>query len=361
MSSLAEVSRVAGVSMTTASRVLTSSTHPVAASTRERVLRAAEAVGYSPSALARGLVSRRSHLIGIIVSDIANPYFSMIARGVNDVALKAGYITMLSSGDRRATTEISQLKAMLEYRATGIIIAGSGYVGDGHLEQFAQVVDLAKKQGARVVTLASRSLNCRIITADVHSAAYDVTDYLISLGHRNIAFIEGPDILTTSQERRDGFMDCMAEQGLAENARVVSGGFDFEAGFQATMSLLLDKQPLDAIVAANDEAAVGALSALSQAGVVVPDEVSVAGIDDFPVARFVGLTTVSMPLYEMGAMAAREIVDGAGGKQEGQVETLTLLAHRLIPRRTSARPKKAKAESALRASDAAKRKLTQRK
>lgn len=337
MTSLAEVSRVAGVSITTASRVLTSSSHPVAASTRERVLRAAEAVGYSPSALARGLVSRRSKLIGIIVSDIANPYFSMIARGVNDVALKAGYVTMLSSGDRRATTEISQMQAMLEYRATGIIVAGSSYVGDEDQEQFAQVVVAAKKQGARVITLAPRALDCRVVTTDVRQAAYDVTDYIVSLGHRDIAYIKGPESLRTSHERCAGFLECMAAHGLAERARTVPGGFDFEAGFRATVGLLLEKLPLDAIVAGNDEAAVGALSALKQAGIEVPSEMSVAGMDDFPVARFVGLTTVSMPLYEMGAMAAREIIDGAGAEDDGYVQSPTLLAHRLVPRQTTAR------------------------
>ncbi len=342
MTSLAEVSRVAGVSITTASRVLTSSSHPVAESTRERVLRAAETVGYSPSALARGLVSRRSKLIGIIVSDIANPYFSVIARGVNDVTLKAGYVTMLSSGDRRAATEISQLQAMLEYRATGIIVAGSGYVDDKHQEQFAQVFRAAKKQGARIITLAPRALDCRVVATDVRQAAYDVTDYVISLGHRDIGYIEGPEALTTSQERRTGFLECMAEHGLAKRARVVPGGFDFEAGFRATVGLLLEKPLVEAIVASNDEAAVGTLSALSQAGIEVPGEISVAGMDDLPVAHFVGLTTVSMPLYEMGAMAAREIIDGAGVELDVDVPPPVLLAHRLVPRQTTARAKLAR-------------------
>ncbi|MGH3588765.1 MAG: LacI family DNA-binding transcriptional regulator [Pseudonocardia sp.] len=336
MSSLAEVSRVAGVSVSTASRVLTGSKHPISAATRARVLAAAEQVGYSPSALARALVSRTSRLMGVLVSDIGNPYFSVIARGVDDVATREGFVTMLSNVDRRNGTEIARVQTMRDYRAAGVIFAGSGFVDDPQAAELAAAVRHAQEQGIRAVALAVRDLDCPVIAVDNRAAAYDLTDHLVALGHRRIAFIEGRAGMINSELRREGFLACMRDAGLAGLAEVQPGGFDYEAGHAATLRLIAHPPVPDAILAANDEAAVGALNALRQARLDVPGTVSVAGIDDLRVARFVGLTTVSVPLYEMGAMAARHIVEAsAAGNADNP--TTTVLSHRLIERETTAR------------------------
>lgn len=335
MTSLVEVARAAGVATSTASRVLSGSSHPISAETRARVIEAANRLGYSPSALARALVSRGSRLIGVLVSDIVNPYFSVIARGVDDVASRAGYVTMLSNVDRRTVTEINRLQTMREYRAAGVIFAGSGYVDDPQMSDLVKAVREAQEQGIHTVSLTVRDIGCRVITADSERAAYDITDYLVSLGHRRIAFIEGPPGMIATRQRRDGFMACMRDAGLEESARCLPGGFDYEAGHAAAMRLIARPPLPEAIIAANDEAAVGALNALRQANIDVPGEVSVAGIDDLRVARFVGLTTVSLPLYEMGAMAARHIIDATSGS--GEDDTTTILSHRLIPRETTQR------------------------
>lgn len=337
VSSLAEVSRLAGVSVSTASRVLTGSSHPISEKTRQRVIAAAQQVGYSPSALARALVSRSSQLIGVLVSDIVNPYFSVIARGVDDIASRAGYATMLSNVDRRTTTEIARVQTMRDYRAAGVIFAGSGYVDDPQTPDLAKAVRQAQEQGMHAVSLTVRDIGCPVITADNHAAAYDITDHLISLGHRRIAFIDGPAGMVATQQRRDGFLACMSDADLAGDAECHPGGFDYEAGHAATMRLIARPHLPDAILAANDEAAVGALNALRQAHIDVPGEVSVAGIDDLRVAQFVGLTTVSLPLYELGAMAARYIVDTPPGADLTQTST-TVLPHRLTVRESTGRP-----------------------
>jgi LacI family transcriptional regulator len=333
VSSLAEVSRLAGVSVSTASRVLTGSSHPISAATRARVIAAADQVGYSPSALARALVSRSSRLIGVLVSDIVNPYFSVIARGVDDVASRAGYVTMLSNVDRRTTTEIARVQTMRDYRAAGVIFAGSGYVDDPDEPALAEVVRRAQEQGVRTVSLTVRGIGGPLVTTDNEAAAYDVTDHLVGLGHRRIAFLEGPPGMVASRQRRDGFLACMRDAGLADAAQLHAGGFDFEAGHAAAMRLIAHPPLPDAVLAANDESAVGALGALRQAGLDVPGDMSVAGMDDLRIARFVGLTTVSLPLYEMGAMAARRIIDADAEPSD----TTTVLAHRLIPRETTGR------------------------
>ncbi|WP_419999596.1 LacI family DNA-binding transcriptional regulator [Streptomyces boninensis] len=343
MSSLVEVAREAGVAVSTASRVLSGSDHPISQRTRDRVIAAAERLHYSPSALARAMVSPHSRLIGVLVSDIDNPYFSVIARGVDDVATKAGYVTMLSNVDRRTTTEINRLQAMRDYRAAGVVFAGSGFVDDPQAAALTDAVKRAREQGVRSVTLAARDLGCPAFTVDNRAVAHDITDHLIARGHRRIAFIEGPEGMTVSRHRREGFLAAMRTAGLEAAADLHPGGFDYDAG-HATALRILARRPLpDAVLGANDEVALGALRALRQAGLDVPREISVAGMDDLRIAEFTGLTTVSLPLYEMGSLAARHIVDATApgvGKAPGAGEasaSATVLSHRIAVRDTVAR------------------------
>ncbi|WP_343040661.1 LacI family DNA-binding transcriptional regulator [Streptomyces typhae] len=354
MSSLVEVARAAGVAVSTASRVLSGSSHPISARTRAKVLAVAAELEYSPSALARAMVSPHSRLVGVLVSDIDNPYFSVIARGVDDVATRAGYVTMLSNVDRRTATEISRLQAMRDYRAAGVIFAGSGHVDDPQAPDLVKAVRRAQEQGIQTVSLAVRDLGCPSVVVDNRAVAYDITDHLVALGHRRVAFIEGPPGMTVTRHRREGFLSRMADAGLADGALCRPGGFDYQSGHAATLRLIAHRPLPDAVLAANDEAAVGALSALRQAGIDVPGEISVAGMDDLRTAEFVDLTTVRLPLYEMGSLAARHIIDtaaragsasaspgtpatatGAEGAADGAATTV--LSHRVVPRGTTAR------------------------
>src|SRR5690606_8118626 len=223
--SLAEVARRAGVSIATASRVLNQSSHPVAEATRKRVLEAAEAVGYSPSALARALVTQQSRIIGVIVGDIVDPYFAEITRGIEDVGAKAGYLTIVCNADRRTELEQEQMSVLVDYHAEGVVFAGSGYVDDPKGAALAALVDRARERGMTVLSLAHRDFDCPRILVDNRAAAYDLTDYLLSLGHRRIAFIKGPEGLYTSNQRLQGYLDAMAEAGL-EPGPVFEGDLD---------------------------------------------------------------------------------------------------------------------------------------
>ena len=332
MASLADISRRAGTSIATASRVLNGSTHPVSEATRARVLEAAADLGYAPSALAQALVTRSSRIIGVIVNDIVDPYFAEIARGVEDVAGRMGRLVMVCNADHRVEAEIEYVRALRDYQAEGLVFAGSGAPAADANDDLVTHVEAARARGARIVALARRDFPAAHVGVDNAAAAHDVTDYLISLGHRRIAFVDGPAELYTSSERRAGFAAAMTAAKLRRDL-CVDGGFDFESGLAAGHRLL-SLQPLpEAVVAANDEAAIGVLSAFRHAGVDVPGDVSVAGIDDTRSARFVELTTVNLPLYDLGAVAARRILAGPGEADEGDV----VLAHRLVPRRTTAR------------------------
>lgn len=328
--SLADVARRAGVSIATASRALNGSRHPVSTAVRERVLEAAKEIGYAPSALARALVTRRSRIIGVIVGDIVDPYFAEITRGAEDVARREGYLTIVCNTDRAPATELAYLRLLRDYQAEGVIFAGGGFVGEGDASVLVDAVERARADGVRVVSIATRPFESMRVSVDNRAAAYDITSYMISIGHRRIAFVEGPAGLTTTADRLAGFVQAMTSVGL-DATLIHPGNFDYESGQAAALRMVGRALP-DAIIGANDESAIGVLMTLRQAGVLVPDEVSVAGIDDTRASRFVDLTTVSVPMYELGAIAARRILEpppGGTGR--------TILPHRLVPRSTTMR------------------------
>jgi LacI family transcriptional regulator len=325
MASLADISRRAGVSIATASRVLNGSSHPVSEATRNRVLAAADELGYRPSELARALVKRTSRIIGVIVGDIVDPYFAEIARGVEDVAAREGHLTMVCNADRRPSAELAHLGVLRDYHAAGVVFAGSGYEDRDDAAALREAVDDLRAAGSAVVALAARDLSCPSVLVDNRGAARVATEHLLSLGHRRIAFVQGPPGLHTSAHRLEGFEEAMAAAG-AEAVRM-PGGFEYEAGDAAAARLLAGELP-DAVLAVNDEVAIGMLTGLRRGGVDVPGRVSVAGIDDTRPARLVDLTSVSLPLHELGVMAARVILEGG----EGDV----VLPHHLVPRATTA-------------------------
>jgi LacI family transcriptional regulator len=324
MASLADISRRAGVSIATASRVLNGSAHPVSAATRGRVVQAADELGYRPSELARALVKRTSRIIGVIVGDIVDPYFAEIARGVEDVAARRGHLTMVCNSDRRPAAELAHLAVLRDYHAAGVVFAGSGYEQDSR--ELAAAVEELQGRGAAVVALAARDLECPHVLVDNRAAARDATDHLLALGHRRIAFVEGPAGLHTSAQRLEGFESAIAAAGA--DAVRLPGGFEYEAGDRAAAELLAAGVLPDAVLAVNDEVAIGLLTGLRRGGVAVPADVSVAGIDDTRPARLVDLTSVSLPLHELGEMAARAILEGEGCD--------AVLPHRLVARGTTA-------------------------
>jgi LacI family transcriptional regulator len=320
MASLADISRRAGVSIATASRVLNGSAHPVSEATRSRVLAAADELGYRPSELARALVKRTSRIVGVIVGDIVDPYFAEIARGVEDVAAGVGHLTMVCNADRRPEAELAHLAVLRDYHAAGVVFAGSGYEHAAEEAALREAVGELQAAGSVVVALAARDLDCPSVLVDNRAAAREATEHLLELGHRRIAFVEGPPGLHTSHQRREGFEAAVAAAGA--EAVMVPGGFEFEAGAAAAERLLADLP--DAVLGVNDEVAIGLLTGLRRGGVDVPGRISVAGIDDTRPARLVDLTSVSLPLHQLGERAAEVILQGASGD--------VVLPHRLVAR-----------------------------
>jgi len=305
--SLESVAREAGVSLTTASRVLNNSSHPVNQETAGRVLRAAKRLGYSPSALARALVTRRSGIIGVLVGDNADPYFAMIVHGIHAAVQSHGSLVIVCNTLRNPQTELDYITLLDSYQADGILLVGGALIDDAYPERMQAACERYCSNGGKIITLSENTLAVPSVRVENWQASQDMTRYLISLGHHRIAHVLGPQNLRTTGLRLAGFRQALQEAGLAcpENF-LPSGVFTFEGGM-AAMNYLLD-QPLrpTAVFAANDLMAIGCVVAAQQRGVRVPEEISVAGMDNIQAAQYLTprLTTMAIPMIEMGEQAA---------------------------------------------------------
>jgi LacI family transcriptional regulator len=330
--SLSDVAKRAGTSITTVSRVLSGSSHPVASETRKRVVAAADELGFKPNALARALAKQRTQTIGVVIGDITDPYFAEIARGVEDTAGPVGYLTIVCNADRNPVTELAYFEMLQEHFAAGVIFAGGTFPNLPEANALNEAVECAATSATRIVCLADRGMKgVPILAVDERAAIYDLTKHLIRLGHRRIAFVEGPEGLSTSMLRQAGFQQAMEDAELDPSLRF-PGGFGVESGRSAAVAMLARSLP-EAIIAATDETAVGVLLTLRRAGIQVPQEVSVAGVDDSRYSQIMDLTTVRLPTYELGTRAVRHILYPEDALPKGY----TYLSHWIVQRGTTSR------------------------
>ncbi|MGE5620078.1 MAG: LacI family DNA-binding transcriptional regulator [Sphingomonadaceae bacterium] len=329
-----DVAARAGVSITTVSRVLNDTGYPMRPETRRRVIEAIEALDFRPSPLARGLLGKSTSTIGLIIPDISNPYYPLLSRGVEDVASEHGYTVIFCNTDRNLAKLRSYLEVLREKQADGIIFAGGGIETDGeHLTP--------DEIGDRVVLIGRHRWPLPSVQIDNTRAAYEATSHLIALGHRRIAYLGGPTALTSARDRMKGYRQAMLELVGAGpwETLIREGDFGFESGYQAILSLLSQAvgQRPTAIFAANDQMALGVLAAARDLGTAVPEELAVVGFDDIPAGRYVrpSLTTVALPTYEMGASAARLLLQLLAGDT---TEQTILLPTQLVVRQSSGEP-----------------------
>jgi LacI family transcriptional regulator len=287
--------------------------YPVNAVTRQKVLEAAEILGYAPNTLARSLRSQRSRLLAVLVGDNVDPYFAEIMRGVEEVANQLGYLTIVCNTERSTEREIHYLATLRDYRVDGIIFAGSGIQESQHLKQVETLVNDMLGRGTVVVTLSHHTLQVPSIQADNFAGARRMTQRLIELGHHRIAFVTGPSTLAVVNVRLQGYMLAMLEAGLTVNQDLLlPGNFDLASG-EHVAALIMRMPPAQrptAIFAANDEMAFGVMRSLMQHGLRIPQDCSVCGFGDIPMAQFIlpALTSVQIPLRAMGRNGARTLI-----------------------------------------------------
>ena len=303
MSSITEVAKLAGVSIATASRVVSEADYPVSAKTRARVLEAARALDYVPNALARGMLKRQIPVVGVIVHDITDPYFAEVVRGVEDAASPSGFLVITCSTERDADRERSYLRLLRSMRAAGVIFAGSGRDDPALNEDLQRHVDGIREGGAAVVHLSPHAAGEPEVRTDNEGGIAALVGALAALGHERIAFLAGPSALFVARDRLAGYRRGLGEAGLAGDERlIVRTSFDREGGALGVDTLLAGQTPFTALVCANDLLALGALGRLAELGIRVPLDVSVAGFDDIGVAALTApaLTTVRIHLRELG-------------------------------------------------------------
>lgn len=304
VSTLADVAEAAGVHPGTASKALNpESRHLVAADTVRRVLEIAAKLNYQPNSLARGLRTKRSYTVGFMVPDLINPLFPPIVRGVEEVLGPAGLSALIVNTDNDPKKEMQLFDTLVNRRCDGFILA-TAFRND------PVVKEIVKRKIPAV--LVNRLTETPLLPAVVGNEAVEVRDaieHLVKFGHRRIAHIAGPQNLSTGYIRLRAFKKVISEFGLVETdcPTVVSTGYNESAGTQAIAKLLAEGGPRPtAILAANDQLAIGIIEGLKDAGLNCPRDISVIGFNDIPMMDRVhpSLTTFALPKHRMGVEAA---------------------------------------------------------
>ncbi len=300
-----QVAERASVSISTVSHVL-NGTHYVSPELTERVLRAVQDLGYEQNPVARILAGGRSHVIGILVPDLSSSYAGQIVRGVDEELSPRHYDLMLYTHRRGKKMASTYTTAFASGLVAGLLIIVPEDLGD--------FFDLLKAQQMPYVLVDPFSTRDPhpIVDSTNRAGAYQATEYLISLGHRRIGFVTGYDFLECARERLAGYRAALSDHGLpVDEALIVPGDFSRAVGYQAAQHLLDLPNPPTAIFASNDYMAFGVVDAVRNRGLRIPADFSVVGFDDIPQAAAArpALTTVRQPLSEMGAAAARLLLE----------------------------------------------------
>ena len=305
MPTMADVAKRAGVSVATVSRALSAEPRQVSAPMVERILQAAAELDYIPNNLARNMRSGTARILGLLISDIANPYFTAVARGAEDVAQRNGYSLVLSNTDENPEREAATLGVMAAERAAGIIVATTNENGEA--------LRRCRDMGLVIVAIDRHieGLHTDSVVVDNESAAHEAVTHLVRLGHRRIAVIGGPPDAATARDRLRGYERALGEARIPVLPELVrEGDFREAAGLAMTRALLDLAEPPTAIFAVNNLTTIGVLGALRERGARIPAEISLVGFDDVPTGELLEppLTVVRQPTYRVGAQAASLLI-----------------------------------------------------
>jgi LacI family transcriptional regulator len=306
---LSDVARAAGVSLATASRAVNGSTNRrVRADLKQRVLAASERLGYTPDANAQAVARGRTTSLGLIVHDIADPYFSAIAAGVAKAADAAGFQVTLASTQNEPAREAELVRLLQRQRTRAVILVGGRY-SDADAARLTGILRQHRADGGSAVVVGQPLPGIDTVAIDNHGGGAALARRLHDLGYRRPIVLTGPAGHLTARARWEGFAEVYAERGCpVPPERRLAGGFTHAGGEAAFLDLgRRDGGRLDGdvIVAVNDVMALGALAAARDVGAAVPDDIALAGFDDIPTLRDVvpGLTTVAIRLTEVGEWA----------------------------------------------------------
>jgi LacI family transcriptional regulator len=320
-----DVARLAQVSIASVSRTL-NNLGSVAEGTRRKVEEAARQLGYVPHAGARSLSLARTRAIGVVLPDVHGEFFSEVMRGMDREASSRGYVLLLSNM-HGARERPETVLATMRGRVDGLVVMAP------HLEADEVEGSLPPRLPAVLLNAHGSVRSHSSYGVDNWRGVRAIIEHLWAIGRRNIVHIAGPANNVDTQERRNAFRKIMSQMQPGKEAVVLPGDYSEESGGEAVRSLLTDQVPFDAIFAANDMMAIGAMEELRRASIDVPGMVAVAGFDDVPIARHLGLTTARVRIDELGANAIARLIDTIEQGEHSTVQQLQ--APELIVRASS--------------------------
>jgi LacI family transcriptional regulator len=298
MATIKEVARKAGVSVGTVSNVLRGSVR-VRSEVRERVDHAIRSLDYHPNQIARSLKTRQTRLLGMVISDITNPFFPQLVRGAEDAALQHGYLLIASNTDDQVEREKQVMSVMRTQCVDGILLVVAPSDGEsGHIRNM-----LSSKIPVVCLDRLPRHLRTHSVVTDAVYGAEMCMRHLISVGHRRIGMVNGNLLLQTAQDRLEGYKNALGQAGIPiEPGLILAGDFRFETGYLLTKQLLLSGRNPTALFVANCMMGLGALKAIKELGFRCPEDLALAVFDDVPGNGSFSpeITTVIQPAYELG-------------------------------------------------------------
>ncbi len=321
MATIHDVAKRAGVASITVSRVINNSGY-FSQGTRQRVEAAIAELGYVPNRLARSLRSKRTNILALVLTDITNPFFTTLARGVEDTASDAGFIVIFCNTDESETEEQKYLQVLLQQQVDGILLVPARSTSDS--------VELVQKHGTPVVVLDRRlpsSAKVDVVRCESVDGAYRLVQLLIGLGHRQIAVLSGPKIVSTAEDRVTGYRQAMVEAGIDNRLQLVYyGAFTQSSGYEMAQQVLNVNPRPTALFAANNLIAIGALKAVRDASLRVPEDIAMVSFDDLPANLLTSpfFTVAVQPAYEMGQKATQLLLARLAGKAPERCQEVIL-------------------------------------
>lgn len=334
MPTITDVARKAGVSTSTVSHVI-NETRYVSDEVKQRVRTAMKDLHYQPNVIARSLRTRETQTVGVVVSDITNPFFTSIVRAIEDEVLKQGYNIILCDTDEKPEREQVYLRLLMGRRVDGLIVAPSSGNAD--------LLQLAIESGYPTVLLdrSIPGLDADVVLSDNEGGAFDAVSYLIGIGHRRIGIIAGRLEVSTGADRMAGYVRAIKAHGIPVDESLIEvAQFKREIAYEKTREMLARSEPPTALFVCNNAMTAGAMAAIKAAGKKVPKDISVVGFDDSEWAALMDppLTVVAQPIVELGTRAAQLLMRRISG---GRVKTprAIVLKPELIVRGSCASPR----------------------
>jgi len=334
LATLADIAAKLNLSISTVSRALND--HPaISTATKQSVKEIARQLNYQPNVLALNLRNKKTNTIGIIVPEITSYFFSSVIKGMQDLLSDTNYQLVISQSEESLKKEKEIIQAMARVRVDGFLISPTSETVD------PEIYNNLIKDGIPLVLFDRDCVgtNADKVLVDDYNGAFQAVDYLIKTGCKRIAHISGPPDLSISKHRKKGYYDALSKHGIPHEAELVvaAGGFSPEYGVESAKTLLdLPNQP-DAIYAINDGIAIGAMYVIKEAGIKIPEQISVVGFDDEPHSSYFipPLTSVWQPVYDMGMLAARILLQRLNGEGKNDELRYELLKPELMVRKSS--------------------------